>query len=112
MAKKKQAQAHERLCIRCRGTITDDYRAEPYCEECEAVLLEQSYNGVQVLDLVMAMMPPTPPNVDQVIRVLKVQEVCRDVMIQVGILLPHKSDRPLPPPDAAAAANRNPDVTL
>lgn len=110
MGKKKQA--HERLCVRCRETITDDYRAQPYCESCEEWLLAQSYTGVQVLDLVMAMMPPTPPNKDQVIRVLKVQEVCRDVLLQVGILLPHKSDKPLPPPDAAAAANREPDVTL
>jgi hypothetical protein len=110
MGKKKQAP--ERVCIRCHGTINDQYRAEPWCEECSVVLQGQTYTGEQVLELIIAMMPPTPPNPDQVIRVYKVQEVCRDVMIQVGILLPHKTDRPLPPPDPAAAANREPDVTL
>jgi hypothetical protein len=81
-----------RKCVRCHGPIDNQFRTQPWCLECGLQLQQMSYNGEEVLELIMAIMPPTPPHPEAMIKAWSVLRVARQALLAQGLLLPNDDE--------------------
>lgn len=88
-----------RFCVRCHEPIDNEFRKQQWCLDCGLELQQMSYNGEEVLELVASMMPPTPPHPDATIKAYTILRICREILIQNGLLL-RDEDNPDDTPDA------------
>lgn len=73
-------------CVRCRQPIFNVWQKRPWCDGCQDELQAIEMNGEEILEMVLQMIPPTPPHPEMPIKVIKVQEVCRKVLINYDLL--------------------------
>lgn len=82
-------QHNKPICVRCQEPIFNDFRKREWCYDCEIILKQLSFDGVEVLEMVLAMMPPMPPNLPKGavpgVPVAAVLQVAARVMIRAGI---------------------------
>jgi hypothetical protein len=83
-------------CLHCNKPLFNPFRTKPWHEECEKVLKDMHFNGEQVLDLVLAMMPPTPPHPEMQVKVTLMHQIARQVLIDVELVLPKPGERKFP----------------
>ena len=89
-----------RFCVRCHEPIDNRFRKQPWCLDCDLELQQMSFDGTEVLEMVVAMMPPTPPHPDATIKAFTVLRLSREILIENGLLLrdeDNKDDGPAAP---------------
>lgn len=75
-------------CMRCHNKMDKSLRTKPWCVDCEAELKAMKFDGEQVLDMVVAMMPPAPPHDQIQVKVWTVLRIARGVLLEKLLLLP------------------------
>lgn len=77
-------------CIRCMKPIFNAFRRDPWCDDCNTELQLMSYTGEEVLQLVLAMLPPMPqhlrPGAVPVVPVATVNQIAHKVLVEKGLL--------------------------
>lgn len=81
-----------RPCVRCHELIHNKFRPQPWCLECGLELQQMDFNGEEVLEMVLAMMPPTPPHPDATIKGWTVLRIARQVLLKHELLLPNEDE--------------------
>lgn len=97
--KQKMTVPGRRFCVRCHDPIDNQFRKQPWCVDCGIELQQISYNGEDVLEMIVSIMPPTPPHPDATIKAYTILRVAREVMISQGLLLrdeDNPDDKPQP----------------
>lgn len=84
--KPKLSVPNRRFCVRCHEPIDNTFRKQPWCVDCGQELQQMSFNGEDVLEMVVSMMPPTPPHPDATIKAYTVLRLSREILIQNGLL--------------------------
>lgn len=84
--RKHNIHTKARKCVRCKEPIFNPFRQTPWCSDCQIDLQAMSFNGEEVLEMVLAMMPPQPPHPQMAVRVMTVLSVCRRVLVKNGLL--------------------------
>lgn len=92
MGRSKIKVANKKRCIRCDAVIDNPFRTQPWCDDCSLVLQGMLFNGEDVLEMVVAMMPPTPPRPVMMINAWTVLNNSRRVLQHMGILLEDEED--------------------
>lgn len=85
------------ICVRCQKPMFNAFREREWCYDCEIILKDLSFDGVEVLEMILAIMPPmptnAPPNAVPGVPLVKLLQIAARVMIQVGIFPePEKKD--------------------
>lgn len=86
-------------CIRCGEPMFNAFTKKRWCADCVTALQQMSFNGEEVLEMILTMMPPTPPHPDAPIKAMTVLKNARIVMLHYGILEPQEGDEELGQPD-------------
>lgn len=85
------------ICVRCQEPIFNAFRKREYCLDCEIILDGMSFTGTEVLEMVLAMMPPMPPNIPKGVipgvPIATVLQVAARVMMQKGIFPQPETDK-------------------
>jgi hypothetical protein len=92
MGRVKKIRTGKRTCVRCHEPIFNEFRKQPWCEDCGIELQQMSYNGEEVLQMVMDIMPPTPPHPDATIKAWTVLRIARKVLLDRELLLPNDEE--------------------
>lgn len=77
-----------KVCVRCTRYIMNVFTKSPFCDDCRTDLQGMTFDGEQVLTMIMDIMPPTPPHPDAAIKAFTVIKLARAVLQQEGLLLP------------------------
>lgn len=83
---------NRKICVRCKETIYNVFRKQPWCDNCSLELQQMSFNGEELLEIVMTIMPPTPPHPDAMIKAWTVLRIARRVLLDNELLLPNDDE--------------------
>lgn len=81
---------NRRDCVRCHKPIMNTFSKKPWCSDCDLELQQMSFDGTEVLDMIINIMPPTPPFPEATIKAWTVLKIARRVLLEQNLLLPNE----------------------
>ena len=86
---RKRPVVEKPKCVRCGEYIFNEFRQQPWCVDCGLELQEMSFDGEEVLELFLSVMPPMPPHPSIQVKVLTVLRIARRGLVEFGLLKPN-----------------------
>ncbi len=80
---KHKIETGKEPCMRCGEPLTNEFRKQPWCFECGIELQAMEFDGEEVLEMMMSVMPPQHL---RVVMVSQMNSIVTRMLVHKGVL--------------------------